>query len=135
MVEHLGPGAQWAEMLQNLDHGRIEKGLETLVQNKVLTAAKAKEILQNKDAIAKRIARHVGFKAHMQRLAERYEKVVGQPLPEYDMDQALEMIRVEDCKRLQNKEQTLFHDLFAVKFTGPEVDRCPIQPFKWSQLF
>ncbi len=135
MVEHLGPGAQWAEMLENLDHGRIEKGLETLVQSHVLTAEKAKEILQNKDAIAKRIARHVGFKAHLQRLAERYEKVVGQPLPEYDMDQALEMIRIEDCRRLQNKEQTLFHDLFAVKFTGPEVDRCPMQPFKWSKLF
>jgi len=135
LVEHLGPGAEWANILERLDHGRIDQGIETLVKNKVLTEAKAQEILKNKDRIAKRIARHVGFKAHLLRLAERYEKLTGQPLPEYDMAQALELIRVNDCKRVQNSEEPLFHDLFSVKFDGPVLSRCPVEPIKWSKLF
>lgn len=135
LVEHLGPGAQWADMLQHLDHGRIQQGLDTLVQNKIITPEKAQEIMRNKDLIAKRIARHVGFKAHLMRFAERYEKVVGQPLPEYDMDKALEAIRIEDCARVRADQEPLFHDLFSVKFDGSLESRCPLQPFKWSQLF
>lgn len=135
LVEHLGPGAEWANILERLDQGRVEQGVEALVKNKVLTEAKAQEILKNKDRVAKRVARHVGFKAHLTRLADRYEKLMGQPLPEYDMGQALEAIRVNDCQRVQNGEEPLFHDLFSVKFDGPEQGRCSAKPIKWSKLF
>lgn len=129
LVEYLGPGERWGNILEGLDNGRVEAGVKELTSRGLLTPEKARYVLENKDRVIARVARHVGFKAHIERLAKAYERRFGQPIPEYDMDKAMELIRVEDCGRVQRSESPLFHDLFAVQFDGAPSLRCPMAPF------
>ena len=131
LVEYLGPGERWANILEGLDQGRLEAGVKDLGRRGILPPEKVQYVLENKERIMKRVADHVGFKTHIERLAKAYETAFGQPIPEFDMEKAMEMVRLEDCERVHHRKGPLFHDLFAVKFDDVPADqRCPMVPFK-----
>ncbi|MGE3759101.1 MAG: hypothetical protein AB7H97_15165 [Pseudobdellovibrionaceae bacterium] len=134
LMMHTGPGSQLADLVNQINYKLLGEKLGQLVKSGALTKAQADEITKKAPAVAERLSRHVGFVTHLKRFSIAYEKHFKQPFSEYDMDLALEEIRVEDCARVQSGQPALFHDIFGKKFDGDVQTRCSTEKLNWSDF-